>query len=219
MAAFRSAFGDIPRMAKPQTALVRANKPCRRVLLLASGWAYRQRVLPDGRHTILDLYLPGDLIGLDHLFLQRPPDSVMTLTAAGYYALECSALRALSRQHPGVGLAVGRGLFEEKQRIERHTMRLARLPTLERTAAAMCHLCERLAAGRGKAEGNGSGTAVRLPLTPQQWANYLGLSVVHLNRALRAFHFGGLLRVETGAVVVDDPRRLAGIVAGVSDLA
>jgi CRP-like cAMP-binding protein len=198
--------------------LVRAGKPCDKVFRLASGWAYRERMLPNGRRAILDFYVPGDLIGLDHLFLERARDSVVMLTAAGYYSLDCEALRTLCQRNSGVALEVARLLSHEKQRLERHATRLARLPAWERTVAALQHLCERLAARREGDELSTSDQGALLPLVQPLLADHLGLSVVHLNRALGALRSRNVVKIENGAILIGDLQRLKGASIVDSDL-
>ena len=216
-AALRNAFGDIPRVVNRNTPLIIAGEQCREILLLASGWACREWMLPHGRRAVLDFYLPGDLIALDHLFLECAPDSVVTLTTAGYYSLGCEVLRTLCRQNSEVVLEIARLLSSEKQRLERHATRLARLPALERTVATLQHLCERMAARRGEHEERDSGTAFRLPLTQQLLADHLGLNLVHLNRTLRALRSGNVLKIESGGIAVEDLQRLRGAAANALD--
>jgi CRP/FNR family transcriptional regulator, anaerobic regulatory protein len=188
------------------------------LFLLASGWACRERVLSNGRRAILDVYLPGDFIGLEHLFLGRAPASVVTLTSVGYHTVERDALQALSRQSPEVALEIACGLVEEEQRLERHTTRLSRLPAIERTAAGLRDLYERWAAGRGKVE-KSDRVAFRLPMTQQQLADHLGLNLVYLNRVLKALGAGNMLKVRNGTVIIEDASRLRSAAGDASDLA
>jgi CRP-like cAMP-binding protein len=201
-----------------QTPLVRAGDPCPSVFLLVSGWAYRQRVLPSGRRTILDIYVAGDLIGLDHLFQQRTPDSVVTLTPAGHLALDCEMLHALFRQNSDAAAEIARRLYEEKKRLEWHTVLLARLPAVERTVAGLHQLWTRQSAGRSGQERREDRAAFRVPMTQHLLADYLGLNVVHLNRTLRSLRAAGMLEIAKGTIVIDDAQRLIGAAASVFDL-
>jgi CRP-like cAMP-binding protein len=61
------AFGSKPQWTQRGEVLIRAGEPGPNLLLLASGWACREHLRADGDQVLLDLYLPGDLIGLDNL--------------------------------------------------------------------------------------------------------------------------------------------------------
>ena len=47
---------------------------------LYSGWAFRFKILPDGRRQILNIHLPGDLIGLQGAMFEAPSYGVEALT-------------------------------------------------------------------------------------------------------------------------------------------
>jgi CRP-like cAMP-binding protein len=198
--------------------LVRAGKACHTVFRLTFGWAYLERLLPDGRRTILDFYLPGDVIGLDHLFLQPSQYNVLTLTGIGYHTLSCKALLSLFRQNSGVALEISRLLVEEKRRLQRHAMHLARLSSLERTATGLLHLCERLAVDRSGDDLRDSRAVSRLPLPRQLLADYLGLNVVHLNRALATLRESKALIIAGDELVIENLQRLTEILMASSGL-
>jgi len=48
---------------------------------LVAGWACRVRDFPDGHHAIVDVYLPGDVIGLEGMLFPRSLADVVTLTS------------------------------------------------------------------------------------------------------------------------------------------
>ena len=204
-----SFFGGTPTVAKRQSALVRTGDRCQRMLLLASGWAARERLERADRRVILDLYLPGDLIGLDHLFGDTAQDTVVALTAITYYSLPLDQLRQTLRGNAELALDVARCLSEEKQRLERLNTHLAVLSALERTMAGLHDLCGRLSA-KGLSADAGGQAAFRLPLTQQQLADYLGLHVMHLSRTLRTMRAAEIVKVENGTIVIENVGRLAG---------
>jgi CRP-like cAMP-binding protein len=48
---------------------------------IRDGWACQFRDLDDGRRAIVDMYLPGDVVGLDAVLQTRPLKEVVTLTS------------------------------------------------------------------------------------------------------------------------------------------
>src|SRR5262245_39521562 len=50
-------------------------------LLLRTGWACQFPDCADNRRAIIDVYIPGDVIGLDTLLRTRPLTNVMMLTS------------------------------------------------------------------------------------------------------------------------------------------
>jgi CRP-like cAMP-binding protein len=215
--ALRHLFDGTPSVADRQTALARADDSSRRAFLLTSGWAARERVLPDGRRAILDLYLPGDLIGLEDLFLGRVSDGIVAMTVVAYHALERDALRKSLSESPAVALEIMRFAASEKERMHRHATRLTCLSGIERTVAGLHNLYERLSTTGSKVEQNGR-PVFRLPLTQQQLADYLGLNIIHLNRTLRALRDGGILKIERGMVFIEDTDRLRTVAGAALDI-
>jgi CRP-like cAMP-binding protein len=59
--------------------LFRGGQPNVVLYRLRDGWAYRFRDLADGHRAIMDVYVPGDIIGLDSLLRKT---NVRTLTTA-----------------------------------------------------------------------------------------------------------------------------------------
>jgi CRP-like cAMP-binding protein len=204
----RSAFGDVPCVATPLAAIVEAGDACQDVFLLASGWTYRERRAAPGRRAILDVYMPDDVMGLDHVFAERAPDRIVALTVARYHRLDRSALEVLLRRSD-VARHLMRCFAAEKARLDQHATRLNGLPAIERLAAGLLHLYERALPPRsGESPGHTSRAAISLPLTLNHLADYLGLSIVHVTRTLRALRDEGLVEVHNAGLIVHDPARL-----------
>jgi CRP/FNR family transcriptional regulator, anaerobic regulatory protein len=203
----RRAFGDTPQVVERHTVLVRAGEPSPPVLLLASGWASRERVMSDGQRAILGFYLPGDLVGADHLFVKHAPDSVIALTELGCHALGRNELKARLRQDADLTLHLMQRLSEEKWEQDGHIACLERLPASQRITAFLVRMCERLAVRAG---GDGATAPFRIALTQQHLADHLGLNVVHANRMLGALRAAGVLQTRNGSggLIVSDLARL-----------
>lgn len=85
------------KFTAPELSFVRALKnnqidvPARRVIIepgrfagklytLYAGWAYRYKLTPTGQRQIIDILLPGSLIGLQQLMLGDSESGVESLT-------------------------------------------------------------------------------------------------------------------------------------------
>ena len=208
-AELRRAFGTRPRVVKRHTPLVNSGDRERGVFLLASGWACRERQLSDGDRVVLDLYLAGDLVGLDHLFTQEASDSIVTLTPVGYLSLEREAFKRFLMRQPAVSLHLVKLITEERRRLDALRIQWARLSAVERTAACLSNVYDRLEhrgieAPCGVRERPGSGVEFPFPLTQQRLAEYLGLHPIHLNRTLRTLRVNGIAIIESGVVTIPD---------------
>jgi CRP-like cAMP-binding protein len=201
------AFGSGSRrlVADRGREIVTAGVACQCLLQLESGLACRQRSLSEGRQAVLDLYQPGDFIGLDSLFFAPALDTVLALTKATYWALDRAALNRLM-QRPRIALQLMRHMAEEKQRVDTIAILLGHLNARERTAALLLLLWRR----RGPASGRAATSEIEagLPFTQKQLADYLGLNVIHLNRMLRGLRNSGALKLRKGVIIVKDVTRL-----------
>jgi len=212
------AFGSGSRrlVADRGREIVTAGVACQHLFQLKSGLACRQRPFSEGGQAVLDLYRPGDFIGLDSLFFAPALDTVFALTNVSYWVLDHGALNRLM-QAPRVALQLMRHMAEEKQRVDTIAILLGQLKARERTAALLLFLWRRLrpASGRAATGENEAG----LPFTQKQLADYLGLDVIHLNRVLGGLRNSGALKFRKGVIIVKDLAQLeqiAGAAHGLS---
>jgi CRP-like cAMP-binding protein len=174
--------------------------------LIASGWACRPRMLPDGRRQMLGVLLPGDLIGDrgERRPLAMCPavalTSVRTVSATKLY----DALANQPEAYRNLGAALVRvGRIEENQLLD-HVVRLGCQTALQRIAHCLMEIHSRLAA-----IGFTSGSTFPMPLTQETLGDLLGLSLVHVNRIMSQLKREGLVRVRSGVAVVQDFGALA----------
>jgi CRP/FNR family transcriptional regulator len=201
------AFGSKPQLAQRGEVLIQAGEPEANLLLLASGWACREYLRSDGDQVLVDLYLPGDLIGLDNLIDEEAFDSVVALTTAGYYTLKRKNFELLLLHSPGIGLHIIRKTMEERRRLDEQRLELAGLNAVHRTAACLLRICERLQKHGINLQYH-DGLKFMLPLTQQRLAEYLGLHPIHLNRTLRALRETGIVDVGSHEVTISSLSRL-----------
>ena len=146
-------------------------EPADYVYSVVSGAVRAYRVLTDGRRQIAAFHLPGDLFGLE-------VGGVHTCSAE---TIGCSVVRMI-RRRAVVALAgrdpkVARQLWEhtalELLRARNHVMLLIRSAP-ERIAAFLLEMAER----------GHDGDAVELPMSRQDIADYLGLTIETVSRTL-----------------------------------
>lgn len=176
--------------------------------VLVSGWACRQRLLPDGRRQILDLLLAGDMIGL-------PPDDAAlaaswTVCLTRAELIDAEPLRRFladtPEQHPAIARAVRALARSVEARLLNHVVRLGRLTAYERVGHLLLELHDRL-----RDAGLADGQAFPMPLTQETLADALGLSVVHVNRVLQQLRRDRLIDLHAGRASLLEPTLLAKI--------
>lgn len=172
------------------------------VFLLRTGWACRSRELPDGRRVILDFHLPGELAGLGSLLLARPRDTLRTLTAVRCTVMPLAVLRRL-QEDPCIALYLLSAMGEMQWRLDRRAVALARMEAHERVAMMLLDFYDRL-----RRRQLAAACSFNLPLTQRHMADYLGLTVVHVNRMLRRLREERIAIIDRDMAMIRDLPRL-----------
>lgn len=166
---------------------------------MLSGWAFRYKLLEDGRRQILNYVMPGDLVGLQGTLLGEMQHSIETLSAVKLCVFERDQLDELFRQHPTLAYDITWIAAREERVLDEHLVSLGRRNAVERAAYLLAFLQI-----RGNAVGLGENGLVTLPITQQHIADTLGFSIVHTNRTLRSLvRRGYLTTLDRGCEVQD----------------
>jgi len=165
------------------------------------GWTGRVRTLPDGRNQYILIFLPTDLFAVKSMFVNRHPDSIVTLSDAVVEQIDHRKLREVSESDPDVAMRLTWQIVEEERRLHSGVVSLGRGSAEERLAMLVTELHGRLVV---------SGTIARdarefyLPMTQSQLGDYLGLSAVHINRVLKAIRDNGVATFRNQRMVIHD---------------
>lgn len=179
--------------------IVAQGKPYRALYALNEGLALRYKVLADGRRQILNLIIPGDLVGLPICMFESAIASVSTLTESSISPIEFEELFKLFQRYPRIGIALfwvsarEAGIF-----VERLTT-IGRRSAYERLAHLILELLSRL-----QVVGLATLTSFALPLTQEMLADTLGLSLQHVNRMIRNLRMEGLASIAEHEVTIHD---------------
>jgi CRP-like cAMP-binding protein len=175
------------------------------VYTLFEGWAVRYHRLPKGARQILDIVLPGDMIGLASALLGTVKHSVRAVTAATLCVLEGRGMAELFNLHPGLALNILQTRVEEEQRADVRLSLLGRSTAEQRIGYLMLETFDRLRQ-RGLVDG---GSICPFPLQRRDLADATGLSRVHVARTLETLRDRGLAEIQDGVLVLFDRARLA----------
>ncbi len=196
------------RAVEGGTSLVAPDCPSPALYRLSRGWAIRTRFFPDGRRAILGVYVMGDIVGIEHALLDHSADEVVTACAATVQPIESNALSALMTR-PATAVYLAWLLSEAQRRSDSIAAALSRLEARERIAMMLLDFQQRLRQRELIIPGS-----YNLPLTQQQIGDYLGLTVVHVNRMLRWFRSERIAYVDKHLVIIKDLERLKLLAAG-----
>ncbi len=184
-------------------AIIVEGEPDERMYTLLSGWAFRFKTLPDGRRQILNILLPGDLVGLQAELMAIAPHGVEALTEVSLCTFRRNTVWELFRHHPAYALDLTWLAAHGERLADDVMMSIGRRNATERVAALLVHLHKRATSAGLLADGR-----VPFPLTQNHIADTLGLSPVHVNRVLQRLRHGGLVRLAGGRLAIGDLRAL-----------
>ncbi len=165
------------------------NEPAEYLYKVISGSVRTYKILNDGRRQIGGFYMPGDIFGLqfadDHSF------SAEAITDTKVLVIKRSALAALA----GRDASIARELFNvtgrELRRVQEHVMLLVK-SAQERVASFLIEMAERAAGGN----------IVELPMSRQDIADYLGLTIETVSRTLTGLESAATIEVPSSRRIV-----------------
>jgi len=206
-------LGERTDVAAPGAMLQSEGGPMRPSFILA-GWACRQRLLTDGRRQIFSLLIPGDAVGFCVAPSPLSSASAVALTRVVIASAEpltggatASASHPSSAQDPSsFAEHMRRSACLEEGLLLDHIVRLGRQTAYERTAHLLLELHWRLAL-----IGQADNRSFVMPLTQEVLADFLGLSIVHINRTLQQLRRERLIEMSSSHVVLIDAAQLAAI--------
>ena len=175
-------------------------EPADYIYQVIEGSVRTYKLLSDGRRQIGAFHLPGDIFGLENGHLHRFTAEAIVNTTVGLVRRE--SLEREARKDPAMVRNLLKMTTDNLQHVENHLLLLGRQTAPERVAAFLIEMN-----GRQKSAG-----AVALPMTRRDIADYLGLTIETVSRALRAYQRKGY--VEVGGpmqrdIVILDPTSLA----------
>ena len=147
------------------------NEPTEYLYKVVSGTVRTSKILNDGRRQIGEFYMPGDLfgheVGSGHSF------SAEAITQVKVIVIKRSAVEALAARDNDVARQLWAMTGRELQRMQEHILLLIKTAQ-ERVAGFLLEMAERIKAT----------TEVELPMSRQDIADYLGLTIETVSRTL-----------------------------------
>jgi len=178
--AFVSGFKQGELTAEAGSTLLLQGTNSAHLYTVLSGWAFRYKMLPDGRRQILNYALPADFLGLQGTVLDEMQHSVEALTDMVLCVFPREQLWTLYSRHPSLAFDITWLASHEEQILDEHLLSVGRRTALERTAYLLLHLF-----ARAEQVGLVRGGKVQFPFTQQHLADTLGMSLVHTNKTLK----------------------------------
>jgi CRP-like cAMP-binding protein len=175
----------------------------RKLSFIKEGFAARYKVLRNGKRQILNVLVPGDVVGLPGSFVERAAYSVIALTDMKLNVCALDDFIALCYRRPKFGLALAWLAVHEANIYADHIIDLGRRTSIERLAHFLLEVHSRLATVH-RAEALG----FDLPFSQEVMSDALGLSVPHLNRMFSQLRTDRLISLTARHVKFTDRKAL-----------
>ena len=169
------------------------------MFVVLEGTALRYRILRDGRRQVLNILLPGDIVGFPGCFFENALYAITALTDAVVCPVPFSVLIGLFERHPRLATTIFWSFACEAAIYAERLIDVGRRSALERIAHFLLELLTRL-----RTVGLADENSYRMPLTQELIADALGLSVPHVSRTLRQLRDDRFVTIEEQRVVIND---------------
>jgi CRP-like cAMP-binding protein len=187
----------------PGSEIIPAGQDQAELYTLYAGWAIRCKTLSDGRRQILNIILPGDLIGLQGAMFEAAAYSVEALTEVQLCLLPRRKVWSLFENMPELAFDVTWLGSREEAIVDENLTSAGQRNASERIAALIIQLYKRL-----NMLGMVVNGAMPFPLTQQHIADTLGLSLVHTNKSLAKLRKLGMFSQTNGTLLLSNPKAL-----------
>ncbi len=184
-AVFDRLAGCRTRSFAPGAEIFGEGEPADFVYRVLSGVVRTYRLLSDGRRQICDFLHPGDILGPEAALAHR--NTAEAVTEAVLQAIPRRALAEAAESDAPLAGDLWRLSVNWFQRSEDHAMVLARQGAVERVVCFLLAYAARVGAER----------EFDLPMTRQDIADHLGLTIHTVSRTMSQLQADGLVQLES----------------------
>jgi CRP-like cAMP-binding protein len=160
------------------------DEPADYLYKVVTGTVRTYKILTDGRRQIGSFYLPGDIFGLEvgdeHTF------SAEAIADSKILVIKRSSVMALAARDHDVARQLWTFTGRELQRVQEHILLLIK-SAQERVAGFLLEMCQRTPGG----------DAIELPMSRQDIADYLGLTIETVSRTLTQLEASSAISIPT----------------------
>jgi CRP/FNR family transcriptional regulator len=183
----------------PNEALFTAGQTANSVHNLTAGVARLYKLLPDGRRQVIGFALPGDFLAT--ALSDRYSFSADAIDAVSACRLPVEAFTQFIAQRPHFLLRINEFAARELMLAQEQMLLLGRRTAEEKVATFLVGWRERLAHVGDDRQ------TITLPMSRQDIADYLGLTIETVSRTLTRFEREKMLVIVAGGVRLLDSRR------------
>jgi CRP-like cAMP-binding protein len=164
--------------------IVHEDEAADRLYKVISGTVCTYKVLSDGRRQIGGFYLPGDIFGLESA--EGHTLAAETITNAKVLVIRKSVLTALASRNAALTSRLLLLTARELARVQDRVLLLSSKSAQERVVGFLLEMSKR---------GSSTANSVELPMSRQDIADYLGLTIETVSRTLWALENCGTIEI------------------------
>ncbi|CAN5149090.1 hypothetical protein BH24PSE1_BH24PSE1_01590 [soil metagenome] len=191
------------RRVRADEFVVRAGEQLNSSLLLLDGWLVRSKDLPSGERQVLEIHVAGDFADLHGFTLKRLDHDVISISECTVGVVPHDRLTEVSERHPHLARVYWLATNIDASITREMALSLGQRSALSRMAHLFCELNVRLGI-----VGRTSDDSFEFPLTQREPSEYLGLTVVHVNRTLQELRRMGVVEAENRRIRIVEKARL-----------
>lgn len=173
------------------------------IFLLDRGWVIRSRNLENGARQIVNVALPGDFIAMNALLFSTSDFELSCKTDIAAYRLPPDRLGNTLQRDPMLAAALFWVNAHEESLLAERIVSLGRRSARERCAHVLCEFMARL-----EIIGITDPEKFVIPISQEDFADILGISIVHMNKTLRALEREDVISFRNALLLVLNRERL-----------
>ena len=188
--------------------LYRLGDPFKSIYAVRTGVFKSTSLMEDGRAQIIGFYLPGELLGMDAINVDKHPCTAEALETSEVCEIPFAALEDLAHKLPSLQHQLLRIMSREMGRDEQALVMLGRMNAPERLATCLMSFSRRYA------KLGGDPCRFRLGMSRQDLGDYLGLALETVSRLFARLQQDGMVKLEGRNITLSDPLRLGALANG-----
>ncbi|TCP97857.1 CRP-like cAMP-binding protein [Sphingomonas sp. PP-F2F-A104-K0414] len=159
----------------------REGLPFSEYAFVISGYLFRQKQTSDGHRQIVSLIIPGDIVNPENRFVNNLDYNVVCAERSSIGYVQKFEFESLTDSHPYIRLALDLVTTAESRQLREWLLNIGGHSARTRVA----HFLNEFAA-RTRLRGLNDGLRFYLPMSQEQIGDAVGITPVHVNRAIRS---------------------------------
>ncbi len=188
----------------PGDRIISEGDVLKEMFVIEFGWAYRYKILDDGRRQILNFMLPGDCFDIMSITETKSDHNVSAATSVQLRRIKAGTFLTVIKKNPKLVSAFWKIAAQEEIILRDQITRIGRRSATERLAHLILEFDQRIS---NTNDSKPSGF-LKLPISQTLIADTLGISVVHASRTFTKLKSMKLIQTVSGGILILNRKKL-----------